>query len=634
MTSADTEHDRANQRLAVMDAVNRLLAQPDGVAEGAQAMLRTLIEELRKADEELRKADAKYRTLVEQIPAIVYIDVADEDMSTSYVSPQIKDLLGIEPEEYVADPDLWYKHLHPEDKERALNEYLQGRESGRPFTLEYRLIARDGHPVWFRDSAVVVHDGAGRPAFIHGVMLDITGRKQAEEQVAFLAYHDNLTGLPNRAMFEELLELALARARRHDLSVAVLSTDLDDFKLVNDSLGHEAGDELLRQLADRLRGATRETDLVARQGGDEFLLLLADLERTTSSPLPEDTDGAMLIAESVALRIRDALRAPFELGGAEFYVSASIGISLFPHDASDGAALLQNADAAMYQSKKTAPGGYFIHADPSDDAMEKLSFTTRLRRAVENQNWMLHYQPVVDLAQGSMVGVEALLRWQDPNGGLIPPGEFIPLAEEMGLIEVIGDWVVEELARQGAAWRAEGLDMELSFNLSPRQLWQPDLAEKVLSRLAGGGVDPSKVVIEITESAAMIEPDRTQRVLLDLHSRGLRIAIDDFGTGYSSLARLQHMPVDILKIDRSFVRDVAHDRGLSSMVRAIIQLAQGLGMTPLAEGIETEDGWRFLAKHGCRLGQGYFFSRPVPAADILAQYRRAGMRLRDDVSAG
>ena len=632
MTAEQTGHDDAT-RFSVLDAVSRALSQSEGIAEQAPEMLRALTDELRKADDELREANAKYRSLVEQIPAIVYLDVADESMSTSYVSPQIEELLGITADEYITDPDLWYKHLHPDDKERALNTYLEGREAGSPFTFEYRLVSRDGTVRWFRDSAVVVKDEEGNPAFIHGVMLDITERKIAEEQVAFLAYHDKMTGLPNRAMFEELLELSIARGRRHGQSVAVLYTDLDDFKLVNDSLGHEMGDELLRELAERLREATRETDLVARQGGDEFLLLLADLEPTPASPLPGDTNGALLVAESVAVRIQDALREPFVLKGTEVYVSASIGISMFPNDANDAATLLKNADVAMYQSKKNGPGGYAFHTDDSVDALTKLSFTTRLRKAVENQNWMLHYQPLIDLQTGDMYGVEALIRWQDPNGGLVPPGEFIPLAEEMGLIEAIGDWVVEEFARQDRAWRAEGLELEIGFNLSPRQLWQPDIADKVVSRLRECDVDPSRIVVEITESTAMTDPDRTQRILADLHARGLRLAIDDFDTGYSSLSRLQHMPVDILKIDRSFVRDVHTDQSSGSMVSAIIALAGSLGLQPLAEGIETEDEWRFLVDRGCRLGQGFHFSKPVPASDILAQYRRSGLAVIEGLGA-
>jgi diguanylate cyclase (GGDEF)-like protein/PAS domain S-box-containing protein len=616
-------------RFASLDAVRDLLARQEDLPPGAIQAIQALSGELRRATEELSDADARYRAVVEQIPAIVYTDVVDDTMTTIYVSPQIEELLGILPEEYIADPDLWAKQLHPDDKEHAVQSYLEGRASGEPFSFEYRLLARDGRVVWFRDSAVVGNDRAGSPAFVHGVMFDITERKKAEEQVAFLAYHDNLTGLPNRTMFEELLELGLARARRHDLSVAVLCIDVDDFKLVNESLGYEAGDALLRAVAERLGEATRETDLVARQGGDEFLLLLADIEGG-SVPGFEGTDGAILVVESVAARVHESLRAPFNVAGTELYVSASIGISMFPHDADDASALLKNADAAMYQSRKTVPGSYVLHWRQSEEALGKLSLTTRLRKAVENRNWQLHYQPVVELAEGKMVGVEALIRWADPNGGLVPPGDFIPLAEEMGLIEAIGDWVVEELGRQDRAWREDGLGMEISFNLSPRQLWQPDLAQKILGRLDACAVDPGNVVVEITESTAMIDPDRTQRILTDLHDRGLRLAIDDFGTGYSSLSRLKHLPVDILKIDRTFVREVDSDPEAGSMVCAIIGLADSLGMTPLAEGIETEAEWRFLLDHGCPLGQGYFFSRPVPASEITARRHRSGMRVVGD----
>ena len=570
----------------------------------------------------LADAQTKYGTLVEQIPAIVYVDLADHQMTTSYVSPQIEALLGITPQEYVSEPDLWYSHLHPEDQAAALATYLQGRTAGEPFTYEYRLIARDGRVVWFRDSAIVVRDERGEPAYIHGVMLDITDRKEAEEQIAFLAYHDKLTGLPNRVLFDELLELSLARARRHDLGVAVISVDIDNFKLVNDSLGHDAGDALIIQLAERLHEATRETDLVARPGGDEFLMLLADLDRTAPG---SGGDPAALVSASVASRVEAALREPFEIAGTELYVTASLGISLFPNHGDDAVTLLRHADTAMFRSKGNGPGGYLMHAVGDADALSRLSLSTRLRKAVENQSWMLHYQPLIDLSTAEMIGVEALIRWPEPGGGLVPPGEFIPLAEEMGLIEAIGDWVVEELSRQDAAWRADGLTLDISFNLSPRQLWQPDVVDKIVSRIGAQGLEASRLTVEITESTAMTDPDRTQQILEDMHARGLRLAIDDFGTGYSSLARLKHMPVDILKIDRSFIRDVDADRDSSSMVSAMIALAQNLGMTALAEGIETEGEWRFLADRGCPMGQGYYFSRPVPPDDILALHRRAAI---------
>ncbi|HSD48593.1 MAG TPA: EAL domain-containing protein, partial [Actinomycetota bacterium] len=267
------------------------------------------------------------------------------------------------------------------------------------------------------------------------------------------------------------------------------------------------------------------------------------------------------------------------------------------------------------------PGGFAASEEGAVDAATKLAFVTKLRRAVEREDWMLHYQPVVQLATGGIVGVEALLRWRGPDGEIIPPNEFIPLAEELGLIEAIGDWVVEEIVRQDEQWRAEGVALEMGFNLSPRQFWQPDLAQRILTRLDARGVDPTKVMVEITESSAMRDPDRAHDVLWDLHERGLRVAIDDFGTGYSSLSRLRSFPIDVLKIDRSFVSHLDEDPEAAHIVGAFIQLGRGLGMTTLAEGIETEGEWRFLAEQGCELGQGYYFSRPVPAAEISARIR-------------
>jgi diguanylate cyclase (GGDEF)-like protein/PAS domain S-box-containing protein len=585
-------------------------------ADGEDFILVTLrdIRELVEGREARFEAEAKYRALVERIPAITYIDEVDENGRSIYVSPQVTELLGVSTEEWLEDPYSWRRHVHADDIDRAWDEYVHAYNNLETLTHEYRMVHEDGSVLWVSEQASIIRNEAGEPWLIQGVIFDITERKRAEEEVAFLAYHDKLTGLPNRAMFEEFVEIALARAGRHDLGVGVLFLDLDNFKLVNDSLGHHAGDELLVQLAERLRGCTRETDLVARQGGDEFLMLLSDLERGTGT-MP-GTDAAVLVAESVASRVREALEEPFALSGTEFYASASIGISLFPQDAPDADALLRNSDSAMYQSKRTSPGTFNIFTQEHDDRSDKLSLTTRLRRAVENQNWILHYQPVVRLVDQSIEGVEALLRWHDPNGGIVPPGEFIPLAEEMGLIGAIGDWVIEELARQQRQWREEGLDLEVSFNLSPRQLWQVSLAETMIGQLSAFDVDPRKIVVEITESTAMTDPERTQRLLAELHAWGLRLAIDDFGTGYSSLSRLRHLPVDVLKIDRTFVRDVDRDPDAASMVRAMIQLALSLGMTPLAEGIETDGELRFLIGNDCPLGQGFHLARPMPADEL------------------
>ena len=585
--------------------------------------------ELQAGREARFEAEAKYRTLVEQIPAVVYLDPVDENKDSIYVSPQITDLLGIEPADWLGDPYCWRSHVHVDDIDRVWQEYEDAYRTHVPLNHEYRMVHEDGTIKWVMEQAFPIDDGDGEPWLIQGVIFDITQRKTAEEEIAFLAYHDKLTGLPNRALFEEMLESALARARRFDHGVGVLFLDLDNFKLVNDSLGHHAGDQLLIQLAERLRVCTRETDTVARLSGDEFLLLLADLERGAGAP-----DAALLIAESVAARVREALEQPFDLGGSEFFVSASIGISLYPQDASDAESLLRNADAAMYRSKEFERGGYVVYASSDDDPAHRLSFSTRLRQAVADRNWVLHYQPIIDLGNGSVDSVEALVRWQQPNGGLVAPGEFIPLAEEMGLIQAIGDWVLEELARQHAEWREQGVHVAIGYNLSPRQMWTAHLAEKLLAKLAMYDVEPEHVTIEITESTAMADPDRTQRLLTELHAWGFTLAIDDFGTGYSSLARLKHMPVDILKIDQAFVRHVEYDRDLAGMVRAMIQLAQSLGMVPLAEGIETYGEYEFLRANGCRLAQGFHFAYPVPPGEIPALVRRKGGLVEQPPSLG
>jgi diguanylate cyclase (GGDEF)-like protein/PAS domain S-box-containing protein len=557
----------------------------------------------REAEEALSQAEERYRSLVEQIPAVVY---ADDGEVTTYVSPQIRQILGVSPEEYRADPDMWLRMVHPDDREQAEAEsdaFLAGE--GGDLT-DYRMIRPDGRIVWIRDRAFAFRDAEGQVLWEHGLLFDVTELKEAEARVAQMAFHDGLTGLANRELFEETLVLAVERAKRSQTMVAVLYFDLDNFKLVNDSLGHHAGDVLLTEIADRLRMCTRDTDLVARQGGDEFLILIADL----------DVDTADDAIRAVARRVTEAMRAPFDLQKVEFHARGSMGISVFPRDASDTVELLKNADIAMYRAKRLEPGGFLFFASDADDAMERLSFATRLRQAVDEENWVLDYQPVVDLADRRIVGAEALIRWKDASGGIVPPGEFIPVAEELGLIEAIGEWVVDEVGRQQRAWRDDGVELEVSFNLSPRQLWTPRLAERLVAGLRDAGVDPSTLMAEVTESTAMADPDRTLRVLRDLHSWGLRLAIDDFGTGYSSLARLKHMPVDVLKIDQAFVRDVDRDVRLAGMVRAMIQVAQSLDMIPLAEGIETESEYIFLRSNGCRLAQGFWFSHPIPAAKL------------------
>jgi diguanylate cyclase (GGDEF)-like protein/PAS domain S-box-containing protein len=581
---------------------------PDGSAIVSLRDARALIAG-RDAEIALTEAQLRYRSLVEQIPAVVY---ADDGERTFYVSPQIGDILGVTPEQYIEDPDLWLRLVHPDDR-RVVQEESDAFLAGAGGDLsDYRMVRPDGRIVWIRDRAYAFRDEEGRVLWEHGVLFDVTELKDAEARVAHLAYHDGLTGLANRGLFEETLALAVERARRDGTSVGVLYLDLDNFKLVNDSLGHHAGDALLSALAERLRSCTRETDLVARQGGDEFLVLVADLE----------LDEADVAIRRVAQRVIDAMAAPFDLHGVEFHALGSIGVSVFPRDSDSPEALLRNADIAMYRAKRVEPGGCVFFSADEDDALARLSFSSLLRQAVAEERWVMHYQPVVDLNDRRVIGAEALIRSVDPYGGLLAPGEFIPAAEELGLIEAIGDWVIDEVARQQLAWATEGLDLVVSFNLSPRQLWTPRLGDRVLERLREVDVDPSKLTVEITESTAMADPDRTQRVLGELRAWGLGLALDDFGTGYSSLSRLKHMPVDVLKIDREFVRNVDRDVRLAGMVRAMIQVAHSLEMVAHAEGVETGDEYAFLRANGCRYAQGYWFARPMPAQELAELVRR------------
>jgi diguanylate cyclase (GGDEF)-like protein/PAS domain S-box-containing protein len=566
-------------------------------------------------DEQIRRmSEERFRAMVEQGPAVAYIDAADDAATTLYISPQVESMLGYSVDEWLSDAELWMKILHPDDKARATAENARHNATGAPFKAEYRMFAKDGRVVWVHDEAVMAPGEQGQPSFSHGVLMDVTERKKGEEQVAFHAYHDDLTGLPSRAMFQEFAELAVERAARNERSVAVLYLDIDDFRLANDSLGRQNGDRLLQTVADRLRETARETEVVARRGGDQFLVLIGDLERDGTGEI----DAAVVRAEAVMQRMMSSLAAPFNVDGTELYLSASAGVSLFPQDADDAGTLQRNAETAMYESKKSGPGGFMVSSRSTKDSAARLQFVTRLRKAAESQRWTLFYQPVVDLQNGQMQGVEALLRWVEPDGTLISPSEFVPLAEELGLIESIGDWVVREIVFQAITWRDLGIDLEVGFNLSPKQFWQPDLTSRILGHITEAGLDPSRVMIEITEGSAMIDPDRAKEVLWDLHRGGLRLAIDDFGTGYSSLSRLREVPLNVLKIDRSFVAGVDGDPQAASIVSAFIELTKGLGMVTLAEGIETQGELEFLREIGCQLGQGFLFSPPVPPEEIIA----------------
>ena len=517
----------------------------------------------------------------------------------------------------VSSEDAYDAAVHPDDRE-AYDAAGARLARGTPTEVEYRLVGYDGRTRWVLDRMRPEVSTDGR-MLVGGVVADITERKLAEaelleaQKLAHVALHDPLTGLPNRIAFQEHLEVALARAQREGTGVAVLYIDLDNFKLINDSFGHAAGDELLRAVASRLREAIRKTDVVSRQGGDEFLVLLSDLK---PDAVTAAGDPAFLVpAEVVARTVRRIMHAPFLVEGIEIYVSASVGISLYPSDASDSETLLKHADVAMYAVKQSGRDSHMLYAVDTDTSLEQISMASRLRKTLDRGTGLvLHYQPLVNLASGEFVGAEALIRWQDGDRGLVQPDEFIPLAERIGLIGAISDWVIEEACRQASSWQEQGRNLYVSINLPPSYCQQTGM-NHLLTSAAAAGVALDRLVIEVTESALI--PDARQAMeptLSELRKRGLKLAIDDFGTGYSSLGRLNQSWVSMLKIDRSFVHDLPDDEHAAALVVSVIQLAHTLGLEPVAEGVETEEQRRFLVERGCEFGQGFLFSRPVPVA--------------------
>jgi diguanylate cyclase (GGDEF)-like protein/PAS domain S-box-containing protein len=473
------------------------------------------------------------------------------------------------------------------------------------------LLTRSGSRRRIAWQATSLADAKGRMVAVLSGQ-DITDRVRAETELRKLAFFDALTGLPNRAQLESRLRAAVTRARRRDRAVALVLVDLDNFKLVNDSLGHAAGDRLLRRVGGRLRGAEGDAGLLARSGGDEFMLLISDLPR----------DRAEHVARETADQLAARLAEPFTVARAEFHVAASIGISVFPGDADGAEELLQHADVAMYQSKGRGRAASTVYAGITHDPLERLSLSRRLRRAIARGELALHYQPIVWTASGRMHSMEALLRWHDPDRGLVPPDAFIPAAEEMGLLDPIGAWVIEALAAQVVEWQAQGIEPRVSFNVSPRELHRPDFAADLGERLHSAGADPSLLTMELTESATLREPERIGPLLRDLRALGLQLAIDDFGAGWSSLSRLRSLPVQILKIDRSFLREIPEDPEAGAIVRAIIALSDALGRTTVAEGVEQPVQQHFLAAQGCPLSQGRLFGDALAPQAMTERLRR------------
>lgn len=464
---------------------------------------------------------------------------------------------------------------------------------------------KDGSLYYEEKTITPLKDAAGEITHFVATGKDVTERMQAQERLQHMAQHDALTELPNRLLYIDRLKQALARARWHERLVAVLFVDMDRFKNINDTLGHEVGDQLLQALAARLAAGVREGDTVARFGGDEFVILLDDV-------------GSEKDIGAVAQKVLDTLAPPFVIDGQSLYVTASIGVSLYPNDGEDSGTLIKNADIAMYRAKDLGKNTYqFYSADMSARAFERLTLESSLRHAIERKEFRLYYQPQIDTANGTILGVEALLRWEHPDFGLVAPGEFIPLLEETGLIVPVGDWVFQTACAQLCAWNAAGWPaLRMAVNLSPRQLQDTGLEMMVERVLAAAGCDPRLIELEITENVLLRHAATTLETLDALRALGVRLAIDDFGTGYSSLSYLRRYSIDTLKVDRSFVHDVPGDADDCALATAIIVLAQSLKLDVIAEGVETEAQRAFLQERGCHQMQGYLFSRPVPAGEI------------------
>ncbi|MCW3048122.1 MAG: hypothetical protein JWO74_2406 [Solirubrobacterales bacterium] len=576
-----------------------------GVPQFTQGVLLD-ITSLRTAESALRDERDRAQTYLDVAGTLIV--VLDPEARVVLLNRTGHELLGYRDGDLVGRD--WFETCIPaEEREEvrdAFTRLMRGELTAAVEAVENRVLTRNGttRTIAWHNTLLQGDGGAVNATLSSGV--DVTDRRRAEEQVVHLAYHDSLTDLPNRALLQEHLELALARARRNEQSVALLYLDLDDFKLVNDSFGHAAGDELLHQLATRLRRRRRASDLLARHGGDEFLLLIADIERDPSH-----------VAVAAAEGLLSAVSEPFELRGAEFHLGASIGISIYPADASDADTLLRHADQAMYQAKSAGRAGvrHYVAADEAKP-IERLSMTTRLRRAIVDDEFVLHWQPIMSPVDGSLYALEALIRWEDPQRGRIPPVEFIGVAEETGLIDRLGEWVAEAVCRQRLAWQADGLDPVVTLNVSPRELRRPDFAERLLERIARHGLDPSRMIAEITETAAMSQSVRTEPLMGELAAGGIRVAIDDFGAGYSSLSRLRELPVHILKVERQFLAEVPEREDASAVITAILDLGTALGMDVVVEGIETEEQRSFLVERGCRLAQGFLLARPVPAGEL------------------
>jgi len=566
------------------------------------------ISERKRAQEELEKREQRFRALVEKSWSGVAL--LDENLAFTYSGASTERLVGYDDRQLIGTSILGYVHPRERPTVRDLFRNLAASAANSEATGELRFLHKDGSWVWLEGFAQnLLHDPAVGAIVIN--YRDITQRKQAEKQLEYQAYYDALTGLPNRLLFRDRVVNAIAHACRNRYGVAVMYLDLDHFKLVNDGLGHSIGDQLLSQVADRLQALIRASDTISRHGGDEFTILLNDVGNSDS-------------VAAVAHKLLQSLVRPFRVERHVLFVTASVGISLFPNDGEDVETLLRAADSAMYRAKELGRNQAQLFTASMNERYERrLALEQSLHHALEREQLELHYQPVLDRSRRHVTAVEALIRWNHPQRGLVPPSDFIPLAEETGLIVPIGEWVTRHVCRQLREWHDAGLtDLKAAINISAPQLQQPTFVAVVRDALRANGVPASALQIEITETAAVQNIDLTMQVLAALKELGVGIAIDDFGTGQSSLVYLTRFPIDIVKVDRTFVNDVTTDDSAAAIVSYVINLAHALRLEVVAEGVETEEQYAFLRLAACDKVQGYLFARPMPASDVAEFVRQ------------
>ncbi|CAM2140821.1 diguanylate cyclase [Pararobbsia alpina] len=560
----------------------------------------TDVTDRKRTDQALR---IQSRAVDASVNAILITSHVDGQNLIEYVNPAFRRITGYETHEVIGKDCRFLQR--DDNNQEGLVALRSSMRANREVSAVLRNYRKDGALFWNQLYIAPVPDADGTITHHVGVINDVTELIRYQEQLEYQANYDALTHLPNRNLLRDRLSQALNRAQRGSGRVAVVFLDLDGFKNVNDSLGHSVGDKLLTVIAGRLAGCVRASDTVARHGGDEFVVVLTD---------PEDERALNTWAE----RVRHAINEAVWVDGHEFYVGCSLGASMFPQDGDDAETLLKKADLAMYRAKDLGRNRFqFYQPEMNESVGTRLNLERRLRRALRDQEFVLHYQPQIDIATSRIVGLEALVRWQDPDAGLIMPSEFIPVAEESGLIEAIGEWVLREACRQNKAWQDEGLPpARVSVNLSARQFHRTDIRQVVMSVLEETGLAPEYLEIELTESVIMTNAEEAAAMLNSLHDLGINLAIDDFGTGYSSLSYLKRFPVDRLKIDRSFVSDIGVSNDDETIITAIITLAHSLNLQVIAEGVETASQLRFLLARGCNEIQGYLFSEPVENTSI------------------